>query len=283
MTARAALVVLVLASCGGRDDAARPLTFGGDRPTQLRAPAKLTEGKRYPLYLVLHGYEGTGFWQTTHMSMNYIPDTHDVLLLAPDGTTDRKGNKFWNADAACCDFDGRKPDDAAYLGGLLEDVISKWPVDPARVYVIGFSNGGFMAHRLACERADLVTAIASVAGHASSTPGACKPAREVHVLQIHGTADEYVSYTATAGGIGAEASVMQWATSNRCGSARTEGGPFDLESRVPGTETHSHAISGCPANGAVELWEMRGARHMPTWTPEFLPTLLGWFADHRRS
>jgi polyhydroxybutyrate depolymerase len=286
MVLRTLLAVVVLASCGGGDDAPRPLTFGGDRPTDLEVPVTLTEGKRYPLYLVLHGFGANGFAQAAYFGVSGLPAANEALVIAPDGTPNSAGRQFWNADPACCDFEGQQPDDVAYLGGLIDDVLDTWPVDPDQVFVVGHSNGGFMAYRLACERADVIAAIGSLAGLASSTAAACQPAREVNVLQIHGTIDATVPYTGGGtgiGAVGAEGSVMQWGTHNGCGTTRTDGDLLDLENSVPGAETHPHTTNGCPENGAVDLWEMQGAGHIPIFSPTFTPTLVQWFADHRRS
>ena len=50
----------------------------------------------------------------------------------------------------------------------LETLIDHWrqrpDVNPTRVYLIGFSNGGFMAHRLACWMDDRLAAVVSLAG-----------------------------------------------------------------------------------------------------------------------
>jgi len=286
MLLRALLAVVVLAACGGGDDAPRPLTFGGDRPVDLKVPPTLTEGRRYPLYLVLHGFGASGFGQAAYLGVSGLPAANEALVLAPDGTPNSAGRLFWNADPVCCDFENQGPDDVAYLGGLLDDVLETWPVDPDEVYVVGHSNGGFMAYRLACERADVIAAIASLAGNASSNAATCQPVREVNVLQIHGTADATVPYAAGGSGVGtvgAEGSVMQWGAHNGCGTTRTDGAPLDLEAGIPGAETHPHSTSGCPANGAVDLWEMQGAGHIPNFGPTFTPTLVQWFTDHRRS
>ena len=50
------------------------------------------------------------------------------------------------------------------VDAILADVKAKYNVDPKRVFVIGHSNGGFMSHRLACDRASDVAAIVSLAG-----------------------------------------------------------------------------------------------------------------------
>jgi len=285
MPLRALLALVVFAACGG-DDAPRPLLFGGDRPVELEAPSPLTEGKRYPLYLVLHGFGTTGFAQAAYFGVSRLPAANEALVIAPDGTPNSGGRQFWNADPACCDFENQGPDDVAYLGGLLDQVIDAWPVDPDQVYVVGHSNGGFMAYRLACERADVIAAIASLAGNASSNAATCQPVREVNVLQIHGTADATVPYGSGGGGVGtvgAEGSVTQWGTHNGCATTRTEGAPLDLEVSVPGAETRPHTTAGCPAEGAVDLWEMQGVGHIPNFGPTFTPTLVQWFSDHRRS
>jgi hypothetical protein len=57
----------------------------------------------------------------------------------------------------------------------------------------------------------------------------------------------------------------------------------DLDNNVPGSETHPHTTGGCPANGAVDLWELQGSGHIPLWGPAFTPTVMRWFTDHSRS
>ena len=121
--------VLALAACGEREEVPRPVVFGGDRPAELKAPATLTEGKAYPLVLVLHGFGANGFAQAAYFGLSGLPGTDAALVIAPDGTANSTGRQFWNADPACCDFENQRPDDVAYLGGLIDDVSASWPVD----------------------------------------------------------------------------------------------------------------------------------------------------------
>ncbi len=280
----ASLALLLLAACGD-DGGPRPTTFGGDRPTELKAPASLTDGKDYPLVVVLHGYGANGFVQSAYFGAAQLPGMDAALVLAPDGTVDSTGKQFWNADPACCDFDGKKPDDVAYIGGMIDDVLDTWPVDRKQVYIVGHSNGGFMAYRMACERADVIAAIAPLAGLAASDASKCNPSRAVNVLHMHGTADETVPYgpTAAIGTVGALGSVAQWAGKNGCGTTRTPGGDLDLVPNLTGAETHRSTEDGCPAGGAVELWSIEGGGHIPAFGPNLLESLMTWFTDHRRS
>jgi polyhydroxybutyrate depolymerase len=281
----AVIVVFLLAACGS-EDGPRPLTFGTEtRPVDLKAPATLTDGKEYPLVVVLHGYGATGFVQSSYFGVSMLPAMDKALVIAPDGTVDSTGKQFWNADAECCDFDNKNPDDVAYIGGIIDEVIDTWPVDKKAVYVIGHSNGGFMSYRMACERADVISAIAPLAGLAASDVTKCNPSRPVNVLHMHGTMDATVPYgpTTVVGSLGALGSVRQWATHNGCQTSRTAGGELDLETNLPGAETKKYTTDGCPAQGAVELWAIEGAGHIPIFGSAFLPAVMQWFTDHRRS
>jgi len=274
----ALLGVLAIGACdGGSGGGGIPDTYGGDRPVKLKTPPTLTDGKQYPLLVVLHGFGASGFVQGAYFGVNDLPMQDKALLLAPDGTEDSSGRQFWNADAACCDFEHRNPDDVAYIGKLIDDVTADWPVDKNQVFILGHSNGGYMAYRMACERADVIAAIASLAGNASSSPATCTPARAVNVAHLHGTMDGTVAYS------GASASVSQWATKNGCGSGSTPGPAFDLDNNVEGAETKTSATNGCPANGAVELWSMEGSGHIPSMNATFSTTIFDWFTAQKRS
>lgn len=282
------LSVAATAACNSDDPddppVDRPRTFGGDRPVILQVPVAFDEAQQYPLLLVLHGFGANGFLQQGYLKLNGVADRAGMFVLAPDGTTNPSGMQFWNADPACCDFGRSGVDDVAYLGGLIDAVAAAWPVDPARVAVVGHSNGAFMAYRLACDRADVVTAIAGLAGHATST--ACAPTQRVHVLHIHGTVDDTVPYeSGVFGGVqspGAVDSVAQWASHNGCAGGPSPSDRKDLESGLPGTETAVDITTRCPAAGGADLWTIEGGNHIPPLTTTFPDELLAWFAAHER-
>ena len=86
------------------------------------------------------------------------------LYAFPDGTRDRLGNRFWNASDACCDLFQSGVDDVAYLTAVIDDMSARFHVDAKRIHLVGHSNGGFMSHRYACDRAERVAAFVSLAG-----------------------------------------------------------------------------------------------------------------------
>ncbi len=281
---RAATVALLLAACGADETGPREKTFGGDRPADLQTPATLTDGKQYPLIVLLHGYSANGFAQTAYFHLRTLLDADAALFIAPDGTTDAGGKQFWNADPSCCDFGNTGVDDVGYLGKLVDDIVAEWPVDKNAVFFLGHSNGGYMSYRMACERADAIAAVVSLAGNAASVPSACNPTTPVSVLHMHGTADATVPYTGGSGvgGVGAVSSVEQWATHDGCGTTRSSTVTLDLDTVVAGTETHGETTAGCPSKIGVDLWTLEGSSHIPIFDPPVATTVLDWMLAHKR-
>ena len=258
---------------------ARPSDLGGDRPVRMEGPAQLTPGTLYPLVVVLHGYAASGLLQSAYLQIAGLTSDPGILLLAPDGVVDSDGNRAWNASPACCG--DHVVDDVAYLGGLIDEALRTWPVDPKRVYIVGHSNGDFMAQRLACERADVVVAIAGLAGADISLDGAgCTPSKPVSVLHIHGTADETILYDGNSRYPSAQATVDHWSTRNGCDGPGDAGATIDLDDTLAGPETAVSTFAGCDA--AVELWTIQGGSHLPNFAEGLGARLFTWLDAHKR-
>ena len=98
------------------------------------------------------------------MQFQPLAETRGFLYCYPDGTIDRTDNPYWNATDAGSDFFNTGTDDAGYLRGVIEEIGSQFAVDRKRIHLIGYATGGFMAYRMACQSADLIAGIASLAG-----------------------------------------------------------------------------------------------------------------------
>ena len=166
---------------------------GRTRRALVHAPPAANGAARVPLVIALHGHGGTAARMRRRSGWNAAADARGFIVAYAEGASWRNIPwRSWNA-GACCGYSRETGvDDIAYLRNLLDALIAEYPVDPARVYVTGISNGGMMAYRAACELSDRIAAIAVVAG-AMSAP-VCEPAAPVAVLIIHGTADRRVPY-----------------------------------------------------------------------------------------
>lgn len=282
----AVVVAAVLGACGGesRPEAAAtptpPPTLVGMRPYGLAVPGSYRASTPTPLVVVLHGYGSSGRAQAEYFGLLADAEEHGYLLAYPDGLVDPRGSRFWNATDACCNFYGSSVDDVAYLGAVIDDVAARYTVDPRRVFVIGHSNGGFMAHRLACEIGGRLAAVVSLAGATWQNPGACPAANPVNVLQVHGDADETIRYTGGPGYPSAPETVAIWAQKNRCAGVLEAGADKDLDEQIPGMETRTESYLGCAPGGAADLWTMRGGGHVPRLGASWADEVWAYFSAH---
>jgi len=230
------------------------------RPYAMHVPVH--HEARAPLLVFLHGFGGNHVDVEKRFGLDALADQNGVFVALPDGTLDAAGRRFWSASDACCNFRKLPVDDVAYLDAIITDAVARHPIDPARVYVAGYSNGGFMAHRYACDRAERVAAVASFAGEPWNDASLCKPGVPVTVLQVHGDEDAVIHYagaaaTTTRGDlpIGAypasREAVAMWGRLDRCGPPTTTDDP------------HAETLlyGGCAEGANVALWTLHGATH----------------------
>jgi polyhydroxybutyrate depolymerase len=255
------------------------------RPYTLNVPPSYDATKPTPLVVMFHGYSASGQLEELYMGVTATSDSAGFLYAYGDGTIDDAGNRFWNATDGCCNFDGSKVDDVAYFDAIVDDVSSKYNVDPKRIFVLGHSNGGFMAHRLACDRAPRVASIVSLAGVVWEDPTKCDPANTVAILDVHGTADETIGYDggATQSGVyPSELTTMAtWSQKNGCtGALAATGQTLDIDTGLPGSETIVSTVGGCPTGIDVQLWTVQGGMHIPSLSPTWGSMVWGFFSTH---
>lgn len=214
--------------------------------------------KAAPVVMVLHCLGCPPSYLREQWKIEALAKKHGFVVAVPSGMRNHEGQWYWNATPACCDFDGAKPDDVGYLMGIIDELVKKGVADPKRVYLAGFSNGGFMAYRLACEHADKISAIVSVGGGAPET---CKPSSPVSVLDVHGTVDKRVPVEGRPPKVpAARDALAPFAVADKCSS---DGKAWK-----------------CPKN-AVELWLHPGG-HVPVFGDEFGERMWTWLAAQHK-
>ena len=256
------------------------------RPYLSIAPTGFDPSVKLPLVVMLHGYSSNARQEESYLALRTLVDSKHFFYAAPDGTVEASANanRFWNATDACCNFYGSTVDDVAYLTAVIDDMSARYPVDPKRVFFIGHSNGGFMTHRMACERAGRIAAVLSLAGAQNNDATKCSPTEPVSVVELHGDADQTIQY---GGGLingvpypSALTTITDWATKDGCSTTAADAGNLDLVGNVPGNETNIQRFAGCPT-GNVELWTIQGGGHIPyTWSSTFAPTVIDWLFAH---
>lgn len=260
----------------------KSMMFGGrERTWRVRLPAGY-DGTPRPIVFVLHGGFGTAEQiQTRQAAFDPIAEREGVIVVYPNGIAANESAtnplvraQTWNGGACCGPAVTQNVDDVGFLTAVLDRVEAEACVDKARVFFTGMSNGGIMSYRMACERADRVTAIAPVAGSLQLAP--CTPSRKVPIFAVHGTLDENVPYN---GGMGCGAGMVmtraipdiiaEWAGRNSCtGSPSTvfaEGdgtcvssGECDVETVLCSIDMGDHSWPAGDSNADVGCGTMGG-------------------------
>ena len=178
---------------------------GRTRSYRLYVPAGYQAGVPTPLMINFHGGGGSGQGIMNGSQMNLIADQHTVLVAYPDGIARPLdlGTSTWNAGGCCGFAQQQNVDDVGFTRALVTEIGQRFTVDPERIYATGLSNGAVLSHRLACELAETIAAIAPVAGGMTLGGGftACQPSRRISVIEFHGTTEDNYPYE---GGVGSD-------------------------------------------------------------------------------
>jgi len=222
---------------------------GEQRSYQLHVPKGYDPSQPTALVLNFHGRTVTALGEAAVaqelLSGLYAKgDSAGFIVVNPQGLT-QNGEQTWNA-GLCCSTD-KDRDDVGYVDALIAQLKQTLCIDDKRIYATGISNGGFMSHRLACERANVFAAVAPVAAY--NTMLSCKPSRAIPMISFNGTTDPLVSYG--------------WSTdSNQAWVARDGCNPTPTQTFENG-DSHCDTYAGCKEGAEIVFCTVEGGGH--TW------------------
>jgi len=228
---------------------------GETRKYRLFIPATYTADEPIPLVFNLHGITSDPGQQQLLTQMNKVATENSFIVCYPKGK-----NRAWNVNFP---FPSSKADDVEFISRLIDSLKAAYNIDLNRVYACGFSNGGYMSHKLACELSDKIVAIASVAGTFVPKEAAnCHPDRAVPILQIHGRADPIVPYNGGLVALSVEKTLAFWANKNDCSEEITI---TNLANKVKldFSRATKYDFEDCADQSAVVLYKVKNGGH--TW------------------
>ena len=227
---------------------------GQTRTYYLHTPTTHTPNRPRPLIVALHGSGMQGKEMAEKTALNQLADREGFVVVYPDAL-----KKKWNVS-------GKAPEDnVAFVHTLIRQVERTRSIDSTRIYVVGLSNGGILAQKLACENPRGITAIATVAASLPTQFSThCQTQKPIPILMVNGTNDPVVPWEGGASPaihIGRDLSVPSipdvidfWQQHNGCPS-------------LPHVEAISDRVEvthyvNCQAQSEVKLVALQGATHV---------------------
>ncbi len=176
------------AAANGCDPTAKPCRYEMDGGVYHAALPK-GDGP-HPVVVFMHGLGGTGASTIRNKALVRSATGRGYAFIAPTGQRHprRPRAAWWNSRGAT---NPSLRDDTEFLNAVLSDAVDRLGVDRDRVLIGGFSNGGMMSWRIACDAPETAAAYIPVAGLMwRPLPETCVgPAKLLHT---HGWADPVV-------------------------------------------------------------------------------------------
>lgn len=181
------------------DNASKPGDYGAAlvvdgiaRHFNYHVPKNYDGKKLLPEVVLLHGFsqDGRGIEQMTNM--NAEADKEGFVAVYPDAVKwfNDPSKAAWDANDGLVPA-GTRVNDVGFIKATIENTEARLPIDPDRVYVAGFSNGGMLAANVANQLSDKVAATAIISsgmgGKQLETGGS-----PMSILTIHGTKDPII-------------------------------------------------------------------------------------------
>jgi polyhydroxybutyrate depolymerase len=258
------------------DDQKHEIKVDGTKRTYLLyVPHSVSKNQPVPLLLVFHGGGGHSYNMPRFTGFDKLAESRGFLVAYPEST-----NGHWN------DTRNLSPsDDIGFIRALISELVRSFPVDPGQIYATGISNGGFFSQRLACDLADRITAVASVAATMpESLVPVCHPSRPVSVVFMQGTDDPLVhieggAVARTHGrNISLADAVRFWLDHDQTSKKpdASDLPPHDSN----GTSVHRDIYSGGKQGTEVVVYTIRGGGHTWPGGQQYLPVFLVGKVNH---
>ncbi|RZQ55081.1 hypothetical protein C1E23_00670 [Pseudoalteromonas phenolica] len=154
--------------------------------TSDRKAYLLKVGEPKGLAILLHGSPGSPKKISNIFGANLLSSDFGFTTLILKGSDPTWG---WNSTVS----EGNQiNDEVSYISELIDSVIADNNIPSDKVIVMGYSAGGFMAYKLACQIPEKLAGIISIAGQLRGSVNYCTNSTPVAVHHMHNPQDTEV-------------------------------------------------------------------------------------------
>ncbi len=171
---------------------------GDTREYYVHVPTVYDENTKTPVVFMLHGTSGDGEKFYNISGWKEVGEVENIITVYPSSWRHRiidrgqqKNTTKWNVYSGSFTYQsGETPkDDINFLKEIINELHQKFNVDPKRIYMVGFSNGGAMAFRCAVEMSDVFAAVVEASG-TIQVDTLFNPKRNLPILWQTGNSDD---------------------------------------------------------------------------------------------
>jgi polyhydroxybutyrate depolymerase len=240
--------------CPAGDHLEKLESGGVMREYWIHNPAPLPDDSPPALVLGFHGNGGSAGGFADYTGFSRVSEREGFIVVYPQGMGEFP---TWEIDPV------RNNADVQFVSDLIADLETRCNIDLSRIYATGYSRGGGMANRLACDLSGHIAAIGPVSG-TYPLEDSCSISQPVAVVAFHGDADQDVPYNGIktqngppeayfAFGIPIRQWASAWAARNGCVSSAAT---ILNEKFLTGL-----AWSGCRSGADVVFYTIPGGGH----------------------
>ncbi|MEO6096603.1 MAG: alpha/beta hydrolase-fold protein [Fibrobacteria bacterium] len=235
----AALILSLTASAFAQNSFILNLQVGGaKRAALIRVPTGL--GEKPPVVFYVHGATDSGGWFQKMGSTDATADREKyICIYACAGPN--CGSAIWQNMQSTENF--------PYFFALLDSVDARYKIDRNRVYMTGFSQGGFISFAAACFYPDIFAAVAPESGHINAS-ASCKNTRPVPILLTWGASEGASSFLKDRD---------YWLNKNKCPTTGTMTKPYPASK--PNSKSVRVVYGPCEGNTQVIIDSIIGQGH----------------------
>ena len=231
------------------------------RESIMYSPSTSPEG----IALFLHGSPGSATKVMRLFDAKMIADTYNLVALSPQGTVATWG---WSSGISSTQTNNA---DVNYLNELISKVQSEQNISTDKLYVFGYSAGGFMSYTLACHTPEKITGIIALAGQFRGEFDACTTSTSVNLHHFHSPTDSEVPYDGGTNGAiqSVDDTIAHWRVINGCDETFET---IEQEGVTPNSSgTTTERYNNC--SSSLSLSKMSGVSHEADYQPESLHSI----------
>lgn len=132
-----------------------------------------------PLLIILHGHNESASFIRYRIKNSNVFTKSGMLVVYPNGSGLIRHN--WDDFKTQIDF----------INTIIDSFSIKFKIDTTKIYIAGFSQGGMLAYRMACEHSERIAAVAMISSQIDSNyvNNSCTMQRAVPLISINSKVD----------------------------------------------------------------------------------------------